>query len=132
MVYEHDITVIAGTSDTNPQITPIKLTKGIIHKYEIHFPPGCANLVNVRIKKALHQVWPCNPDGFHKADATTLSFREHYPLETEPYQLEVHTSSPSATYNHTITVRFALLPIRVLTPWLMSWREKLGFHATEE
>lgn len=132
MVHEHDITVIAGTTDANPQITRVKLQKGVIHKYEIYFPPGCTNLVYVRIKHGLYQVWPSNTPGTHKGDGVTLSFREHYELKTQPYEFTVVTSAPSATYNHTITVRFAVLPLSILTPWLLSWGEKLGLYAGGE
>jgi len=132
MVYEHDILVPANTPDSAPVKLDISLTRGVIHKYEVFFPPGCANLVKVSLNQAIHQVWPSNPDGKHKADGTTLSFREHFPIDTEPYLITVTASSPGSNYAHTITVRLALLSRRVLTPWLLSWAEKLGLYSGGE
>ena len=132
MVYEFDIEVLTTNTIDNPKVEDLKLTAGTVHRYEIYFPPGCANLVRVGINRGLHQVWPTNPEGRHKGEGVTLSYREHYDLTSEPYILTVRAYSVGATYDHTITVRVAILGRKILTPWLLSWAEKLGLSGGGE
>lgn len=132
MVFERDIKVLLGTTDEDPQVTRINLARGVIHKYEVSFADGCHDMVKVRILRGLHQVWPSNAEGTHKGNGRTLSFREHYPIDFAPHELVVITSSPGTIHDHTITVRFAILPRKILTPWLLTWAEKLGFYSGGE
>lgn len=132
MVYEYDILVEAGQADDDPEILNIPITRGVIHKYEVSFPPGCVNMVKVRIWHGLHQVWPTNPEGYHKGDGYLLSYREHYDLTEKPAILQVRVSSPGTVENHTVTVRFAILGKKILTPWLLTWAEKLGLYGGGE
>lgn len=128
MVFEFDIEVLTTHTITTPKVVDLKLTAGIIHRYEIYFPPGCANLVKVGINRGLHQVWPTNPEGRHKGNEVNLSYREYYDLIKEPHILTIRAYSVGATYDHTITVRFAILTSKILAPWLLSWAEKLGLY----
>jgi len=114
MIYEYDLAVSAGTTQEEPAEQRMKLSRGIIHKLEVSFPPGCNNLVLVTIRRALHQVWPTNPDGQLKANGHTISMPVWYELETEPYELEVKAWSPDCSYDHTITVRIGISPRGVL------------------
>lgn len=132
MVYEFDIIVKADNTITNPKVEHLKLTAGIIHRYEVYFPPGCVNLVRVGINRGLHQVWPTNPDGRHKGDGVTLSYREHYDLTKGPHIITIRAYSIDCTEPHTITVRFAILTSKILAPWLLSWAEKLGLYGGGE
>lgn len=132
MVYEFDITVLTTNTITNPKVVDLKLTAGIVHRYEIFFPPGCATLVRVGINRGLHQVWPTNPEGRHKGDAINLSYREHYDLTKEPHILTVRAYGVGCAEPHKITVRFAILTSKILAPWLLSWAEKLGLYSGGE
>ena len=132
MVYEFDIDVLVANTINNPKVKDLKLTAGIVHRYEIFFPPGCANLVHVGINRGLHQVWPTNPEGRHKGEGVTLSYREHYDLVHGPHILTVRAYNVDATYDHKITVRFAILTSKILAPWLLSWAEKLGLYGGGE
>jgi len=132
MVYEHDITVDVANTIDNPKLLYARLTSGIIHHYEIYFPPGCANLVHVTVSRGLHQLWPTNPDGTHKGEGTTLSYREYYDISKMPRILIIKAYNVGATYPHTITVRFAVLPRSIIAPWLLTWAEKLGLYAGGE
>lgn len=132
MVYEFDIKVLTTNTIDNPKVVDLKLTAGIIHRYEVYFPPGCNNLVRVGINRGLHQIWPTNPEGRHKGDGATLSYREHYDLVHGPHLITIRAYSIGCRYDHIITVRFAMLTSKILAPWLLTWAEKLGLYGGGE
>ena len=132
MVYEFDIDVLTTNTIDNPVAVDLELTAGIIHRYEVYFPPGCANLVMVGINRGLHQVWPTNPSGKHKGDEVTLSYREHYDLTKGPHIITIRAYGIGLLYDHKITVRFAILTSKILAPWLLTWAEKLGLYGGGE
>lgn len=116
MIYEYDLVVPANTLLTSPASVKLVLCHGIIHKLEVSFPPGCHNTVKVVIQRALHQVWPTNPDGQLKSNAYTISYPEWYPLEEAPYELTAYGWSPGTSYSHTISIRIGIERREVLEP----------------
>lgn len=109
MIYRFGITTSYNTPATEKQKTILKLGEGIIHQIDIVFPPGLAGKTHAQITRGLHQVWPTNPDEDFASDNNVISFHEHYELDEEPYQLEVHTWNTSTEHNHLIIVRIGLL-----------------------
>lgn len=126
MIYKKSITTPANTAENAPIRTVLKMGNGVIHKMDIVFPPGCQQLVHVQIKRAVHQLFPTNAEESFNSDGETISFRTHHPLRAEPYQVEIITWNNDDTHNHTILVRLGLLRKNILTPWLISWREKFA------
>lgn len=116
MLYEYDLVVPANTLAASPASLEMPLSRGIITKIEAQFPAGCQGVVLVVVRRALHQVWPTNPDGQLKANAYVISTPEHYELLESPYQLQAYGWSPGTTYSHTITLRFTVLLPEVLRP----------------
>lgn len=116
MIYEYDLVVPANTLAATPVSVDMKLSHGIVHKLEVSFPPGCNNAVKVVINRALHQVWPTNPDGQVKANGYTVSFPVWYELEEAPYVLTAWAWSPGTTYSHTVTIRMGIQRREVLHP----------------
>lgn len=117
MLFEHDITVLTTHTVTGKKFTKIQLTHGVIHRFAVYFPPGCQHVVRCQIKRGTHCVWPTNPDGYIKGDALEVAGDEFFPVFVEPYQLDVHAWSESATYDHTITVRFWMKKLWQLMPF---------------
>jgi len=125
LIYNFQITVPANTAITVPVEQDLKLTHGVVHKLDINFPPGCVGLVGIGIFNAIHQVWPTNPEEMFFADDETISFREHYELITDPYILTARLYNLDDTFEHTITVRIGILPVTILSPWLLPYSEQL-------
>jgi hypothetical protein len=125
MIFNKEVQTEIYTSQVTYQKTKFKLCHGIIHKLDIVFPPGCLGLVFCAIYDNTHQVWPSNPDGYFRSDAEIISFREHLPFLTAPYELNVITFSVDDTYSHAIVVRVGVLPVQVLAPWLLSYDERV-------
>ncbi len=116
MVFEYDLVIPADTKAADPVKLEMPLASGIIHKVECQFLFGCRGLVFVAIKRALHQVFPANPDGAFKAEGYVISFPCYYSLEESPYQLEAYGWSPGTTYQHIVTIRLGIEDRAVLEP----------------
>lgn len=116
MIFEYDLTIPANTSVAVPAKGEMKVARGIIHKVEVTFPAGCNRAVLVTIRRALHQVWPTNPDGQLKANNYTISFPVWYEIDQPPYEMQVYGWSPGTTYPHVITVRLGISSREVLDP----------------
>ena len=116
MIYEYDLVVPLNTLEASPASVEMKLCHGIVHKLEVTFPPGCHNAVKVVVRRALHQVWPTNPDGQLKANGYTISYPVWYELEEAPYILTAWAWSPGTTYSHTITIRLGIQRREILQP----------------
>ena len=116
MIFEYDITIPANTTEKDPVKQVMKLAEGVVHKVELTFPAGCNRAVLVVIRRALHQLWPTNPDGQLKANAYTISFPVFYEMSEPPFELEAYGWSPGTTYQHIITIRLGISPMDVIDP----------------
>ncbi len=116
MYYDFAITVTAGKTEAAPKEQVLKLTHGIIHRIEIGFPPGCHNLVKVKLLHEEHQYLPTNPDGYFAADGYNIPIEDYFELYTEPYSLKFIGYAPDTTYDHEIHVRIGILPQEILSP----------------
>lgn len=123
MIYRVGITTGKKGSDTDRVTTEIKLTKGIINRVNLVFPPGCAGLLHVAINHGLHQVWPTNPRGNYATDGETIDFEEFYELKYDPFVLTVYTRNEDDAYEHEVIVRIGLLPRTAFAPWQVGWYE---------
>ena len=116
MIYEYDLTVPANTPANAPAILDMPLAQGVIHKIAVVFPAGCRHQVKVIIRRALHQVWPTNPDGQLKGDFFPIEGPVWYELDEAPFKLEAYGWSPDTTFNHTVTIRLWLQRKEILLP----------------
>ncbi len=116
MYYSYLFSVPAATPELAPYRQTLKLTKGIIHRVELSFPPGCVALVKCRFRRGLHQVWPTNRDEVFAWDAVQIAWNDFEPLEEAPYELLFEAWSPAAIYEHSIAVRLGILPREIVQP----------------
>ena len=113
MIYEFPITVLTTDTEASPAEEDIKLTNGVVHRVEIEFPAGCVGLVHIAIYHMGHQVWPSNPEGSFASEDYVVAFDDYYPLLGPPYLFKILGWTDETTYDHTIKVRFGLLPENV-------------------
>lgn len=118
MIFEYDLTIPARTTKADPVSVEMPLARGILHKVEVIFPPGCHHKVFLTINRALHQVVPLNPDGYLKGDTFPISDYMFQPLEEAPHRLEAYGWAPDTTYDHTVVIRLGILPREILQPEL--------------
>lgn len=111
MLFEYELTVPADTAEASPVTLEALLCAGTVTRVDVQFPAGCAGMVNVAIWRHDHQVWPINLDGAIAGEDAIISWPVSYDLEDEPFAFTIKGWSPGTTYDHLITVRFALLSL---------------------
>jgi len=128
MIYKFPITTPANTTEAAPIKTIMKLCKGVVHKLDIVFPPGPQKLLHLIIRDSLHQVWPSTTGTDFASDGESIIFREHYDLKEDPLELYAFTWNEDDTNAHSIIIRLGILRKMIVSPWLVSWSEKLSFN----
>lgn len=116
MFYDFSLPVPANTSYNNRLVEPISLTHGIIHRVEIDFPAGCEGSVHLKIRHGLHQLWPTNPQGSFSTNDYVIAFNDYYPYLRRPYLLTLVAWNLDPKNQHTLAIRFGVLPQEVLMP----------------
>ena len=116
MFYSYAITVPAGTLESAPIVTVLKLTAGIIHQVDVEFRSGTDFRVGVRINQGLHQVYPTNPDGDLRAEGRPIIFPDYLKLDTGEDELTVYAYAPTSIYDHVVYVKLGILAEDELRP----------------
>lgn len=111
MLFDFDIIIPAATPASAPIETLAKLTRGKLKQIRLLFPPGPATLVHVTVSHNLHQLLPANPEGDINFDDAVIVSNLDYDMVDPPYELIMSGWSPSAVYEHTITVQFDVVPV---------------------
>jgi len=108
MIYSASITSgKLGDSDANRSVV-LSVSKGLIYRIEVDFPPGCCGLLSVKIFDGNYQVWPSSRnDAFH-GDAVVIAFDDLYLKDVAPFEFVVETVNLDTVWSHTIQVRLGV------------------------
>lgn len=117
MLFTFDIAVIANTSKSIPKEQSLLLAPGIISWVSVTFPPGCHDMVKCVILHHEHQIFPSRDDESLSGNAFPIEWTEYYEMYQSPYDLKARLWSPNTTYNHTVTIRIAVLPRKAIIPF---------------
>lgn len=109
MIYLQNITTPANTPTTSPLKTVVKITKGLVFKLELSFPPGPSGLLHVYIKHGGHKVWPSGSLDAFCGDNNTISFDDVFLVQQPPYSFDIYTYNNDDTYEHSVNVRIGLV-----------------------
>lgn len=131
MIFSGSIAVDAGKSKDDPKVERLKITQGVITQINIMFPPGCAHEVCITFNRALHQIYPSNPDGFFIGDGVNISGEVFHYVKADPFELQVKGWAPNATYDHTIFFVVWIKKLWQLNPlsdefWHLTMEDSLG------
>jgi hypothetical protein len=111
--YEHSLEIPANT----PAAAPVKLTwplsRGVITRMTVFFPPGCAGLARIRIFRGHTQTWPLDLGEWIKGDGQEVLVESYYELTAYPYELNVEGINLDDTYPHTPVLRCIIVPEEV-------------------
>lgn len=109
MIFQQSLTIPINTAKAAPKREEIRLVKGLIYQIEIFFPPGCAGLVGLCIKDALHQVWPSKANTWFYSDDETISFDETYEIDNEPASFQIIGYNEDTVWEHTMQIRLGIV-----------------------
>ena len=114
MLYVAEILFINGKDSDNQTRTNLKCAKGVIHKVEIVFPQGCANLVNVQLYLNEHPILPSTQGQKLKGNDETIIIPEFIELENSNNIITIRGWNEDDIYDHTVLVRIYVLPKTIL------------------
>jgi len=109
MIYSKNISTVITTYAEIPLRTVLKVTKGLVYKVEVDFPPGPRGTLKVQIFDGGHQLWPSTPGEFFMADGYCISFDDTFLKLIEPFQFDIYTWNIAEDYPHSVTVRIGMV-----------------------
>jgi len=109
----------------------IALAHGIIDWISVLFPAGCNGMVKCAIFHREFQIYPSRSDESLSGNRTPIEWKDYYEMYQSPYDLKARLWSPGTTYDHTVTVRIAILPRKAILPLAVvdAVKSMLGFLA---
>lgn len=109
MIFALALTATSGGSSSSPQVTKLKLTRGLIYKVEVDFPPGPAGLVHCYMEYEGAQVYPTSKGQDFYGNGVVISFDDTRWVKTEPFEFDIYYWSNNATFDHTFQIRIGLV-----------------------
>lgn len=98
------------TTESDPLVTTLKLTKGRLTGGFLYFPPGPAGVLHFYARMGVHQILPFNTDEDFRLDDCVIPFTLGINLVEPPFSVDIITWNDSTQYPHILTVCFSLEP----------------------
>jgi len=99
------------TTEADPLLTTIKLTRGRLSGGSIYFPPGPAGKLHFLARIGIHQIIPFNAGQNIRLDDCILPLSIGIDLLEPPYELLCETWNDSTLYAHVLTLILHLEPM---------------------
>jgi hypothetical protein len=100
-----------NTTETDPLVTTIKLTKGRLTGGSLYFPSGPAGKLHFLARIGVHQILPFNTGQNFRLDDCVIPLCLGFDLVEPPYDLDCETWNDSTLYAHALTVALHLEPM---------------------
>lgn len=104
------ISTPAETSESDPLVSPLKLTSGLLSGGFIYFPTGPAGLLHFRAQIGVHQIIPFNTGENYRLNNCVVPFHLEINILQPPFVVDCVTWNDSTEYDHALTVCFFLDP----------------------
>jgi len=109
MIYSKYISTPIEDYFTIPLQTVLKVTRGLVYKVEVDFPPGPTGLLKVQIYDGGHQVWPSTPGEYFITDGYCISFDDTLLKLIAPFQFDIYTWNEDTKHAHGVTIRIGMV-----------------------
>ncbi len=113
MIYISDVDTPSGQAKATPLITPIKVTKGLVYKIEIEFPPGAAGLHHIVIYDGFYQAWPTTPGVTFHGGWSLIGFDDTYMKMNPPFEFTAYSWNLDDEYDHAVQIRLGMVSTEV-------------------
>jgi hypothetical protein len=111
VLYRTALTIPAATSKYAPESIYLNVSEGIVTRWLVGFPPGCAGLVNVAVYWHEQKVLPEGEAASLYWDGYMYDVEDYLVLEQPPYRLRVAGWNNDTSYPHTVFVAATMSPI---------------------
>lgn len=116
MFYAFSYTPDADDTEASPHELKMQLTAGVIHQVDVLFQSGCNHKEFVRVNDDNFQLWPLNRGEKLRGNATVISFREFYELQSGNTILTAKIWTTLTADFKEVIIQIGLLPKRVIQP----------------
>lgn len=103
------------TAETDPVTATMKLRRGVITRWWVGFPDGCADLVHAAVYHYEHRILPRNEQESLFWNNYVFEIPESYILDEEPYEIEIRVWSDDDSNRQYVVVGVAVEPIEEVT-----------------
>ena len=110
MDFSKYISTPKDTTEANPLVTSLKLTKGRLTGGFLYFPKGPAGTLHFLARIGIHQILPFNTGENYRLNDAVINFFLCIDLDDPPYTLDLVTWNDSTQYSHALTIGFSLDP----------------------
>jgi hypothetical protein len=109
MIYTENIVIPKDTKATSPILKRLNVTRGLVYKIEIEFPPGPEGTTHIVINDGGFQVWPTTPGVDFSSDSYTISFDDTYMKTVDPLEFQIYGFNTDLINAHTVQVRIGMV-----------------------
>jgi len=99
-----------NTTETNPLVTTIHLTRGRLKGGFVFFPSGPAGTLHFLARIGMHQIIPFNTGQDLRLDDCVAPLFLGIDLQEPPFIIECVTWNDSTEHDHALTVSFSIDP----------------------
>ena len=104
------ISTPADTTEAEPLVTTLKLTRGRLTGGAVYFPAGPAGTLHVLFRIAGHQICPFNRGQNLRLNDCVFPLSIGIDILEPPYQVDIVTWNDSTLYAHALTISLQLQP----------------------
>jgi len=108
VIYSKAITYALGQSEATLTRTILRVSKGLVWRLEVEFPPGCAGLAHVRILDGSYQMYPATVGETFASDGSVIGFDDLYFKSSEPFEFIIEGWNEDTAWPHTVSIRIGL------------------------
>jgi len=105
------ISTLKNTTEADPLVTTIKLTKGRLTGGALYFPSGPAGKLHFLARMGVHQIIPFNTGQNLRLDDCVFPFSLGFDLLEPPFELDCETWNDSTLYDHVLTLILNIEPM---------------------
>ena len=116
MLHSKHITLTADKDQSEATLTQFKVNQGVIARVWVHFPPGCAGLVKLRIYHEGHPFLPVESDAHIQGDSYTYEYPIMFEIKQPPELITIEAWNEDEVYDHSIDVQFLIIPKEWILP----------------
>lgn len=125
MIYKWEETIPTGTPETDPEEWGLEITSGIIVRWWVFFPWGCANVAHIQVLRGPDQLLPYTRGEWLGGNDVLHEFGDHYEVKDEPLHLTIRGYNYGGTYDHKPWV-VVQVDRPAMPPWIGELLRRLG------
>ena len=100
-----------NTTEDDPLVTTVKLTRGRLTGGSIYFPAGPAGKLHFLARIGVHQIIPFNTGQNLRLDDCVFPLSLNFELLQPPFEINCETWNDSTLYDHALTVSLHIDPM---------------------